>query len=142
MVCNPKGPVETTWSKVADLEVYELERFLAVVEGSENIEAVLDDASLLRRVDPERLSKFAVTCATHGNRLYLIGHLATSVPKMARDTCDQLWCFNQPGLDANELARNWGEPELKEATHLQRYEVMWVAAGRPGVVRFVAPAPR
>lgn len=131
LVLNPDE--SPGWERFADHETRDLGEFLRLCAEGRGLEVVVEDCTLLGQDDGQPIIDLAVTCRKQGHRLYLIGHVATSVPRKARKVCSQLFAFNQEGDDCAMLARNWGEPELLKLVHLPPFRYAWKVKGRPGV---------
>lgn len=74
-----------------------------------------------------------------GHRVVVIAQFATMLEKDIRRNCKFIWCFKQSAEDCDVLAREFMQPNLKLAVHLERYEFLYCEKGFGPVRKGRAP---
>jgi hypothetical protein len=126
LVCDPHGE---RWP--ADYQTTDPFKLLALAKRSKRCAIFLEEAGecIGRGKQAREMQWFTTGSRKWGHSIYLIAQRATMIELSIRAQCTAAYVFRQCRDDAEELARQFAEPELERAATLPKYQFLYIESG-------------
>ncbi|MFA4974396.1 MAG: hypothetical protein WC683_17455 [bacterium] len=96
--------------------------FLDTFWGSRSCMAFVDEAGETVGHYTDTMKAIATRGRHYGHSCYFLVQRPKMIDPNVRGQCTQLFCFSIGQEDADDLAREWNQPELKNASKLRKGE--------------------
>ncbi len=114
------------------------EKFLKAFWASKRCVVFIDEGGETIGRFNKSMEQTATKGRHYGHTCFFMGQRATLINATVRGQCSQLFCFSQGSKDAELLAEEWNQPELKEAPLLRRGECFVVRRFGENGKRYIA----